>query len=160
MAEYRGRSTGSLGIRTTIVRNLASLALATIVAVLLYVLFAVALAKVSESDATRSLPPVLIAGISTAAAAFVAGMFLGRTVRSHLPLRWGVALGATLVIAMALPSFLIDARNVEGARDLAPAAAMTVIAFVWLPSFLAFFGAIFGLRATARPRIGTGSTDA
>jgi hypothetical protein len=125
-------------------RNLAFLALAAIIGLVVYAALNVGLNELMGPPA--SLVP-LSAGASVAIASFVAGAQLGGRVKTDAPHIWGLSLGAVLASLIAAPLVLLG-----GGYSLAPISA--------LPLLLVVVSAFLGVRATARRKSGPGSNDA
>jgi hypothetical protein len=116
------------------VRNVAFLALATLIGVVVYVVLNVVLNMLAGDDSSLLL---LTTGAAVAIAGLVSGAQLGGRIRSPSPGLWGVALGSILALLLTAPLLFIGRGF-----SVSPVSA--------LPIGLVFVSAFLGVRATAR----------
>jgi cbb3-type cytochrome oxidase subunit 1 len=130
-----------------VARNLAFLALAVVIGIVVYFALQLLLTRIFSSD-HRTLP--LILGGAITIAAFVAGAQFGRRLKAPTVTPWALALGSVLSVLFAAPSVAFYPSNPIG-LIFEPGAILIVLVFV---------SAFLGVRATGRPSTAAGSTDA
>jgi hypothetical protein len=130
-------------------RNVAFLALAVVIGVVVYVALNGAINRVVEIG-PRTLP--LTTGATLAVAALVAGLQFGGRLAARSFKPWAICLGAALSVILIVPSLIVH-RSVA-VTDLAPSAPGLILLL------LVFLSAFLGVRATATGRNDTSGTDA